>query len=436
MIPTDWQTVRARVVEGHRVASGRNGNPRFPGGTLRMQAPFFRELGLDLSAYHRGTINVSIAPLTGTLSTAPIGCHGDLTSAQVAAAGGISPYTYQLDSLPAQSSSQFEGLAAGDHVITIRDLAGTETALPLSISEPQALSASVAVVGNDAALTVAGGTPPYSYLINGQPNLPLKNLPNGNYELVATDSNGCTASTAFTVNYTPLSAQVQVSDPNICDQLYNLTVTALGGVPPFEYALDAQPFGFSPVFTDVSGSTHVVQVRDAQGETTSVNVGNTLPAVVQAAATIVGDSIVAAATGGVGPYAYALNGGNYTANSVFANLPTGTYTVTVRDSRGCTASLSGLNVTSGTVEPATEWGASLSPNPTTGLLRLYLAHPPAQLRLQVADATGRLLRSLDFAPGGTEFTTLLDLTDLPQGLYVLRFTDGQRTGAMRVSVLR
>jgi hypothetical protein len=59
----DWRVFPARIVEGHRVASGANGNPRFPGGTLRMQAEYFRALGLDLSAYHIGTLNVSIAPL-------------------------------------------------------------------------------------------------------------------------------------------------------------------------------------------------------------------------------------------------------------------------------------------------------------------------------------------------------------------------------------
>jgi len=58
-----WQTFEARVVKGHRVASGSNGNPRFPGGTLQMQTPFFQALGLDLTAYYRGTINVSLAPL-------------------------------------------------------------------------------------------------------------------------------------------------------------------------------------------------------------------------------------------------------------------------------------------------------------------------------------------------------------------------------------
>ena len=59
-----WQTVAARVVPGHQVASGLNGNPRFPGGTLKMQAPVFQALGFDLTRFHRGTLNVSIAPLS------------------------------------------------------------------------------------------------------------------------------------------------------------------------------------------------------------------------------------------------------------------------------------------------------------------------------------------------------------------------------------
>jgi hypothetical protein len=54
--------VVGRVVAGHGVASGCNGDPRFPGGTLAMQIPTFLSLGLDLRPYHRGTINVSISP--------------------------------------------------------------------------------------------------------------------------------------------------------------------------------------------------------------------------------------------------------------------------------------------------------------------------------------------------------------------------------------
>ena len=55
--------VPAVVVRGHRVASGLNGDPRFPGGTIRMQRRHFAALGLDLDAFHAATLNVSVAPL-------------------------------------------------------------------------------------------------------------------------------------------------------------------------------------------------------------------------------------------------------------------------------------------------------------------------------------------------------------------------------------
>jgi hypothetical protein len=67
---TTWQTVAARVVQGYRVASGLNQDPRFPGGTLQMQAPYFLALGFDLRAFYIGTINVSISPLRYRLAMA------------------------------------------------------------------------------------------------------------------------------------------------------------------------------------------------------------------------------------------------------------------------------------------------------------------------------------------------------------------------------
>ena len=56
--------VHGKIVEGHGVASGRSGDPRFPSGTLGLQWKYFEELGLDLSGIYKGTINISVEPLT------------------------------------------------------------------------------------------------------------------------------------------------------------------------------------------------------------------------------------------------------------------------------------------------------------------------------------------------------------------------------------
>lgn len=61
--PQGWSPpVSGVVVAGHRVASGDNEDPRFPGGTLAMQRPYFAAVGIDLAAFHPGTINLDIAP--------------------------------------------------------------------------------------------------------------------------------------------------------------------------------------------------------------------------------------------------------------------------------------------------------------------------------------------------------------------------------------
>ena len=89
-----------------------------------------------------------------------------------------------------------------------------------------------------------------------------------------------------------------------------------------------------------------------------------------------------------------------------------------------------------TIDLSATWGLTLSPNPSTGLFYLTLQQAPAALRGNIFDMTGRSLRQMDFAPGGGTFSTKIDVQDLPQGVYVLRLTDGARTGAVRLSVVR
>lgn len=57
-----YREVPARVIRGHGVASGKGKDNRYPEGTLALQVPFFRERGLDLSGYFRGTLNLDISP--------------------------------------------------------------------------------------------------------------------------------------------------------------------------------------------------------------------------------------------------------------------------------------------------------------------------------------------------------------------------------------
>lgn len=60
--PSPYITLTGTLVPGHRVASGQSAHSPYPRGTIEMQQPHFLSLGVDLSPFYPGTLNVSIAP--------------------------------------------------------------------------------------------------------------------------------------------------------------------------------------------------------------------------------------------------------------------------------------------------------------------------------------------------------------------------------------
>jgi len=62
-------SIEAKVISGYGVASGKGNDPRYPEGTLLLQMSFFKERGLNLEQYFRGTINLDIAPYQFSINT-------------------------------------------------------------------------------------------------------------------------------------------------------------------------------------------------------------------------------------------------------------------------------------------------------------------------------------------------------------------------------
>jgi len=54
--------IKGKIVKGHGVASGISKNTPYPKGSLEMQFPFFKKMGLDLYHFYKGTINIDISP--------------------------------------------------------------------------------------------------------------------------------------------------------------------------------------------------------------------------------------------------------------------------------------------------------------------------------------------------------------------------------------
>ncbi len=62
-------TIQATIIPGYGAASGKNKDNRYPGGTIALQAPYFTVLGLDLSPYYLGTLNIDISPHSFEIKT-------------------------------------------------------------------------------------------------------------------------------------------------------------------------------------------------------------------------------------------------------------------------------------------------------------------------------------------------------------------------------
>lgn len=67
MVEREWQVISGIVQQGHQIASGRSSDRPYPQGSIEMQIPHFKALGLDLSSLFKGTLNVSIYPYQFTL---------------------------------------------------------------------------------------------------------------------------------------------------------------------------------------------------------------------------------------------------------------------------------------------------------------------------------------------------------------------------------
>ena len=57
-----WITVNGTISKGHQVASGIAKDSPYSQGRIYMPTPFLKQLGLDISSFFAGTLNIKISP--------------------------------------------------------------------------------------------------------------------------------------------------------------------------------------------------------------------------------------------------------------------------------------------------------------------------------------------------------------------------------------
>ncbi|MEQ1745734.1 MAG: gliding motility-associated C-terminal domain-containing protein, partial [Saprospiraceae bacterium] len=199
--------------------------------------------------------------------------------------------------------------------------------------------------GSNGSATASPTGSTLTYLWNTTANTQtISNLAAGIYTVtVANQTNGCTASaTAVVTQPTPLG--VSFSQTNVsCFGGNNGSAMASGsgGTPGYSYVWSTGTTGST--ISNRPAGTYTVTMTDAAGCTTAQATTITQPPPLAASASATGvscfggsnGSATASGSGGVTPYTIAWSNG--VSGPIAMNLPAGTYTATVTDGNGCTA---------------------------------------------------------------------------------------------------
>jgi gliding motility-associated-like protein len=304
------------------------------------------------------SITEPIAPLGATLAnTLPTCVPGNDAQVTATATGGTTPYEYSLDGISYQASNTFNGLTSSTYTVWVKDARNCTVSTTVTINNqaiPVIVISTVQPVscfgGNNgiATTTTTNGTAPYNY--NWSPTggsaATAIGLIADTYTVLVTDANGCTNTTSVTIIEPPLLTLAGVVDSNVrCNGGNNAsaTVTAAGGNGSYTYAWTPSG-GTAATATNLAAGSYTATVTDSKGCTSSTSVVITEPTVVTATITNIvhvlckngnNGSATVSAGGGVTPYTYQWT--NLGTGTVQGSLTQGTYTATVTDANGCTA---------------------------------------------------------------------------------------------------
>lgn len=197
---------------------------------------------------------------------------------------------------------------------------------------------------------VTGGLAPVTYGWNTAPNqTTITNLTPGNYTFTATDGSGCSISNSVTITEPPNLVAIVPNDTQItCSGTGKGTLVAKvsGGTAPYTFKWSGSTQTDS-ILDNITAGTYTVTVTDSKGCTIIANGTLTLLAgnnnttlSVQNITNIsckngADGSITVNAIGGSGNYTYTWSNGGSGAS--ISNLAKGSYTVSVNDGAGCTA---------------------------------------------------------------------------------------------------
>ena len=298
----------------------------------------------------------STGSVSANATSTSTSCNASNGSATVNASGGTGSFSYLWSN--GGTTATVSNLAAGNYTVTVTSGSCTTTA-SVAVSSPNAVNTSASSTNVDcssngsASVSPTGGTGSFTYLwSNGANTSSVSNLTPGTYT-VTVSSGGCTATASVSITQTgSVSASTSTTNAG-CTTTGSATVNPTGGTGNYVYLWSTG--ATSATASNLSGGTYNVTVTSGNcSVTASASVvstgGVTLSTSTQntTCGNPNGSASVSPTTGST-PFTYLWSNGG--TSSSISNVAAGTYTVSVNDGSGCSATAQAI-VGSSVVTPA------------------------------------------------------------------------------------
>ncbi len=298
-----------------------------------------------------------LAVLSSTTTVINVACNGNASGTiDLTPSGGTTPYTFNWSN--GASSEDITNLNSGNYTVQITDANGCQASNAATVNQPTAslnIQAELTqlnchdVQDGAIAITVTGGTAPYTYLWNdGNQSEDLTGLNPGTYSLSVTDAQGCTASGSYTIAYAAATLSSTGTVTHVlchADQTGAINIEVLGGTIPYSY--NWNDGAITEDRTTIPAGNYSVLITDINGCTTTYNGSVNQPAAVLGVTNVVSNSqCFGDSTGTIdlsingGTANYAINWNTGATSEDLLGLTAGTYDVTVTDANGCSQSQS------------------------------------------------------------------------------------------------
>lgn len=295
------------------------------------------------------------------LSQTPPDCPGEPEGeVTYLAAGGNGDYSFSLNnSVATVTDTVIRGLTAGDYSLRVQDKNGCTENFAFTLDDPDSLhlgstvTASCPKDSTGHIIIISSGEiliGEYAYSLDSihwQRQNTFGNLPPGLYKVLVRTPEGCIYSAEILVPEIPAPGILtSIADPS-CSGSNNGSIT-IEVVPPaethdFQYSLDSIHYSVNNNFPQLVAGDYALYLLDTNQCVFGYNfeLEDPQPMLLSSVITdatcygVPNGKLSIQVTGGKKPYTYAVDSGNFRADSLFNNLPAGTHNLLVRDQVGC-----------------------------------------------------------------------------------------------------